>query len=98
MKSVPRNDVRASPFVWTRGTAARETLRNLDRNGIDAEPLLVKGELSFRVPVPGVRRDPDERSAAGLHVAAETDPARLWHPLLPWSLVRKGRRSARTLR
>lgn len=47
MKSIPRNDVREGPFVWTRGTAARETLRHLDRNGIDAEPLLVKGGAFF---------------------------------------------------
>ena len=46
MKSVPQSDASQSPFLWTRGTAARETLRYLDRNGIDAEPLLAKAELS----------------------------------------------------
>ena len=45
MKSVPESDVPQSPFLWSRGTAARETLRYLDRNGIDAEPLLLKVEL-----------------------------------------------------
>ena len=39
MKSFPESDVPQSPFLWSRGTAARETLRYLDRNGIDAEPL-----------------------------------------------------------
>lgn len=46
MRSVPRSDVAASPFVWTRGVASREALRYLDRNGISAEPLLAKAGLS----------------------------------------------------
>src|SRR5215831_14039052 len=46
MRSVPQSDVPQSPFLWSRGTAARETLRYLDRNEIDAEPLLLKAELS----------------------------------------------------
>ena len=46
MRSVPQSAVPRSPFLWSRGTAARETLRYLDRNGIDAEPLLLKAELS----------------------------------------------------
>jgi AraC-like DNA-binding protein len=33
-------------FFWTRGIAARETLRYLDGKGIDAEPLLSQAELS----------------------------------------------------
>jgi AraC-like DNA-binding protein len=33
-------------FIWTRGIAARESLRYLDRNGFDAEPLLSQAELS----------------------------------------------------
>ena len=45
MRSVPQREVPQSPFLWSRGTAARETLRYLDRNGIDAEPLLLKAEL-----------------------------------------------------
>jgi len=32
--------------LWSRGTAARETLRSPDRNAIDAEPLLLKAEVS----------------------------------------------------
>jgi hypothetical protein len=46
MKSVPKSDVPQNPFLWSRGTAARETLRYLDRNGIDAELLLLR--RSFR--------------------------------------------------
>jgi AraC-like DNA-binding protein len=46
MRSVPRSDVPESPFLWTRGTAARETLRYLDKNGLDAEPLLSSAGLS----------------------------------------------------
>ena len=46
MRGVPQSEVRQSPFLWSRGTAARETLRYLETNGIDAEPLLLKAELS----------------------------------------------------
>ena len=46
MRSVPQSEVSQSPFLWSRGTDARETLRYLDRNGTDAEPLLLKAELS----------------------------------------------------
>ena len=45
MRSVPQSDVLRSLFLWSRGTAARETLHYLNRNGIDAEPLLLKAEL-----------------------------------------------------
>ena len=87
MKSVPRSDAPESSFLWTRGTAARETLRYLDRNGIAAEPLLAKAELS-RVQL---SKDSDGVSVVsqsrflelaaiatndpllGLHLAAETD-------------------------
>jgi len=34
------------PFLWTVGIATRETLKYLDRRGIDAAPLLSKAELS----------------------------------------------------
>ena len=46
MTSAPESDVPESPFLWTRGIAAREVLRHLDRNGIDAEPLLAKAGLA----------------------------------------------------
>ena len=77
----------AAAFLWSRGTAARETLRYLDTNGIDAEPLLSKAELSRTQ----LSQDAGGISAAsqcrfldlaataandqllGLHVAAEMD-------------------------
>src|SRR5215813_9756500 len=37
MRSVPQSEVPQSPFLWSRGSAARETLRYLDRNGVAAE-------------------------------------------------------------
>src|ERR1700739_1066332 len=46
MRSAPESDVPESPFLWTRGIAAREVLRYLDRNGIDAEPILAKAGLA----------------------------------------------------
>src|SRR5215471_13203998 len=36
MRNVPQSDFPQSPFLWSRSTAARETLRYLDRKGIDA--------------------------------------------------------------
>jgi hypothetical protein len=45
MTSVPQSEVPQNPFLWTRGIAARETLRYLDRNGVDAEPVLLRAEL-----------------------------------------------------
>ena len=75
------------PFLWTRGIAARETLRYLDRKEIDAEPLLSRAELSRRQ----LTDDPSGISVTsqhrflelaaleandpllGLHVAAELD-------------------------
>src|SRR6516162_2776031 len=87
MKSVPESDVPQSPFLWSRGTAARETLRYLDRNGIDAEPLLLKAELSRDQLLPdsgGISVGSQHRflefaatetndSLLGLHVAGEMD-------------------------
>jgi len=46
MTSVPQSEVPQSPFLWTRGIAARETLRYLDRNGVDAEPVLLRRSVS----------------------------------------------------
>jgi len=62
MRSVPQSEVPQSPFLWSRGTAARETLRYLDRNGIDAEPLLLKAELS---------RDQLSPESGGISVASQ---------------------------
>jgi AraC-like DNA-binding protein len=87
MRSVPRSDVPASPFLWTRGVAARETLHYLDRNGIDADPLLSSAGLSRSqlsqesggVSVASQCRFLELAAAEtsdsllGLHVAAEMD-------------------------
>src|SRR5215510_5594841 len=62
MRSVAQSDIPQSPFLWSRGTAARETLRYLDRNGIDAEPLLLKAELS---------RDQLSPESGGISVASQ---------------------------
>ena len=87
MRSIPQSEVSQSPFLWTRGVAARETLRHLDRNGIDAEPLLLKAELSrsqLSQDSGGISVASQHRflefaaietndSLLGLHVAAEMD-------------------------
>ena len=87
MRSIPQSEVSQSPFLWTRGVAARETLRHLDRNGIDAEPLLLKAELSRGrlsedsggLSVAALHRFLESAaieandSLLGLHVAAEMD-------------------------
>src|SRR5215469_14129141 len=87
MRSIPQREVPQSPFLWTRGTAARETLRYLDRDGIAAEAMLSKAQLSRGQ----LSQDSDGISVAsqhrflefaaietkdtllGLHVAAEMD-------------------------
>jgi AraC-like DNA-binding protein len=87
MRSAPESDVPESPFLWTRGIAAREVLRYLDRNGIDAEPILAKaglarGQLSQErggVSVASQYRFLElasteaNDSLLGLHLAAEMD-------------------------
>ena len=87
MRSVPQSAVPQSPFLWTCGIAARETLRYLDKNGVDAEPLLLKAELSrsqLSEDSGGISVASQHRflefaaietsdSLLGLHVAAEMD-------------------------
>lgn len=87
MRSVSQSEVPQSPFLWTRGIAARETLSYLDRKGIDAEPLLLKVELSrgrLSQDPGGISFASQHRflelaatetnnSLLGLHVAAEMD-------------------------
>jgi len=51
MRSVPQSEVADRPFLWTRGVAASETLRYLDKNGVDVEAILSKAQLS-RVSYP----------------------------------------------
>jgi AraC-like DNA-binding protein len=85
--AISRSDSSPTPSLWTRGIAARETLRYLDKKGFDAAPLLSKAELSRTQLV----EDPGGISVAsqhrflelaaletkdsllGLHVAAELD-------------------------
>ena len=62
MTSVPQSEMPQNPFLWTRGIAARETLRYLDRNGVDAEPLLLKAEIS---------RSQLSQDSGGISVAAQ---------------------------
>jgi hypothetical protein len=62
MRSVPQSGLPQSAFLWSRGIAARETLCYLDRNGIDAEPLLLKAELS---------RDQLSPESGGISVASQ---------------------------
>ena len=78
MRNLPKADVPLLPFVWTRGIAARETLRYLDRKGIDAEPLLSKSELS-RVQL---TQDPGKLSAASQHRFLELAAVEADDPLL----------------
>ena len=78
MRSLPQTDSARLPFVWTRGIAARETLHYLDRNGIDAEPLLSKSELSRAQ----LTQDPGGASAASQHRFLELAAADLDDPLL----------------
>src|SRR5215813_13338696 len=87
MRSVPQSDIPQTPFLWSRGTAARETLRYMDRKGIDAEPLLLKAGLSRGQLSPesgGISVASQHRflelaaietndPLLGLHVAAEMD-------------------------
>jgi AraC-like DNA-binding protein len=82
-----RSDISQGPFLWTRGIAAREALRYLEKNGIDAEPLLAKvglsrGQLSQErggVSVAAQYRFLELAATAtndslfGLHLAAEMD-------------------------
>jgi AraC-like DNA-binding protein len=74
MRNIFQSDVSQLPFVWTRGIAARETLRYLDRKGIDADQLLSTAELSRAQ----LTENPSGVSAVSQHrflelAAAETD-------------------------
>src|SRR6187551_2003991 len=66
------------PFLWTRGTAARETLYYLDRKGIDAEPLLSKAELSRRQ----LTQDPGGVSVVSQHQFLDLAAIHMGDPLL----------------
>jgi len=73
-----QGDMSQLPFVWTRGIAARETLRYLDRKGIDAEPLLSKAELSR----PQLTENPSGVSALSQHRFLELSATETDDPLL----------------
>ena len=87
MASVSPSNVPQTPFLWTRGVAARETLLYLDRHGMDAQPLLAKVELSRAqlIEAPGGISVASQHrflelaaveagdSLLGLHVASEMD-------------------------
>jgi AraC-like DNA-binding protein len=87
MREVPKSEAPQSSFLWTRGIAARELLHYLDRNGINAEPLLLKVQVSRGQLSPdpsGISFAAQHRflelaaietndSLLGLHVAADMD-------------------------
>ena len=87
MRKGSRSDVSQGPFLWTRGIAARETLRYLEENEVDAEPLLgeaglSRGQLSQQrggISVAAQYRFLELAATAaddslfGLHLAAEMD-------------------------
>lgn len=87
MTGEPADHPLASPFLWTPGVAARETLLFLDGNGVDAGPILgragiSRGELlqqDARVGVVAQYRFLEDAAAAardsllGLHVAQQMD-------------------------
>jgi AraC-like DNA-binding protein len=87
MRSVPQSEVADRPFLWTRGVAASETLRYLDKNGVDVEAILSKAQLSrsqLSQDSRGISVASQHRflelaavetndSFLGLHVAAEMD-------------------------
>ena len=87
MRSVPQSEVADRPFLWTRGVAASETLRYLDKNGVDVEAILSKAQLSrsqLSQDSGGISVASQHRflefaavetndSLLGLHVAAEMD-------------------------
>jgi Arabinose-binding domain of AraC transcription regulator, N-term len=87
MKGSPQSEASHPPFLWTRGIAAREVLHHLDRNGVDAEPLLAEAELSrsqVTQELGGISFVSQQRflelaavktndSLIGLHTAAEMD-------------------------
>ena len=87
MKSLSKTDIEQLPFLWSHGIAARETLKYLDRKGIDATPPLADAGLSRNqlTRKPGgvsaasqhrfleVAADQADDPLLGLHIAAEMD-------------------------
>jgi hypothetical protein len=53
MKSDPQSDGSESPFLWTRGIAAHETLRYLNRNRVNAGAAVSEGRTLARSVIAG---------------------------------------------
>src|SRR5436305_288833 len=83
VRSLPQGNVPEIPFLWTRGIAAREAVRYLDRNGFDAEPLLSKAELSRSQ----LMQDPGGVSAVSQHRFLELAAHETKDPLLGLHVV-----------
>jgi len=62
VRTVPGGSDRDNPFLWTPGIAARETLRYLDRKGVDAEQVLSRA---------GISRDQLSQRGTGVTVASQ---------------------------
>src|SRR5678809_602327 len=67
-----------APFVWTRGMAAREVLNYLERQRIDATPILSSAGLSRTQ----VTQDPSDVPAAAQHRFLELAATTVNDPLL----------------
>ena len=107
MRSVPQSEVADRLFLWTRGVAASETLRYLDKNGVDVEAILSKAQLSrsqLSQDSGGISVASQHRflefaavetndSLLGLHVAAEMD----LRDAGTFSILRRLRRRSRKL-
>lgn len=78
MGSVPQNSMPQAPFLWTRGIAARETLRFLDKSGADAAPLLSKAGLTRGQ----LQQDPGGVSVVSQHRFLELAAVQTEDPLL----------------
>jgi AraC-like DNA-binding protein len=83
VRSLPQSNVPEIPFLWTRGIAAREAVRYLDRNGFDAEPLLSSAELSRSQ----LMQDPGGVSAISQHRFLELAAHETKDPLLGLHVV-----------
>jgi AraC-like DNA-binding protein len=75
--NVPHSDAAQLPILWTRGVAAREALRYLDKRGVEAEPLLSQAELSRA----RLMEDPGGISVAAQHRFLELAAAEVNDPL-----------------
>jgi AraC-like DNA-binding protein len=78
MRSLSHSEIPPLPFLWTRGTAAREALHYLERKGIGADGLLSKAELSRGQ----LMQDPGGVSVASQHRFLELAAAEADDPLL----------------